>query len=277
MCRRKSLDPMDTVKQPQKQPSGRWSCVGFARGGHGAGISAGLLPGTARQRAKRLPKAPLAAIQTAALSSADPFARRGYLFFLDHFANDQSTKVFAAALHDPVDFVRNSALHSIACKSCKTGDLCAADVVPALIDVLERDPSQDLRIKSIPFLLRLVDQGGGARAAVERAAHHDSDALVRQAASDGLAGRFVAPRKRYERAERRHARSSAHSGGLQIVGGRLTASRAARTGRAMNAHSSDVLPIDLNQVVPHEDKHRVVAVVEGRPLRVQSPCRALSR
>jgi HEAT repeat protein len=167
--------------------------------------------GTTRQRARLLPKAPLDAIQGAALASDNPRARRACLFFLDHYANDQSTSVFAAALHDPVDFVRDSALHSIACESCKVGELCATDVVPALIEVLEHDPSRELRIKSIPFLLRLASQDVRAAIAVERAARHDPDALIRRAASDGLAGRYVAPRKRYERTERRHARRAAGS------------------------------------------------------------------
>jgi hypothetical protein len=38
---------------------------------------------------------------------------------------------------------------------------------------------------------------------------NDPDELIRQAASDGLAGRFVAPRKRYQRRQRRHARFAA--------------------------------------------------------------------
>src|SRR5262249_39243468 len=98
-----------------------------------------LSSGTARQRSRLLLKAPVAAIQSAALGHQDPFVRRSCLFFLDHYANDQSMAVFAQALHDPIDFVRNIALHSLACDSCKTGDLCAADVVPGLIDVLEHD------------------------------------------------------------------------------------------------------------------------------------------
>ena len=67
--------------------------------------------GTAKQRSRLAPKAPLAAIQIAALGHRDPFFRRGCLFFLDHYANDQSMAVFAQALHDPIDFVRNAALH----------------------------------------------------------------------------------------------------------------------------------------------------------------------
>jgi hypothetical protein len=165
--------------------------------------------GTVRQRSRLVPKAPLAAIQATALAHPDPFARRGCLFFLDHYANDDSMDVFAAALHDPVDFVRNMALHSIACESCKSEELCVGDVVPDVIEVLETDPSPELRTKSIPQLLAFSAKDGRARAAVERAASDDPDPLVRRAAADGLAGRFVAPRKRYERSQRRHGRGRA--------------------------------------------------------------------
>ncbi len=134
--------------------------------------------------------------------------RRDCLFFLDHHANDQSMAVFAKALHDPIDFVRNMALHSLACQSCKTGDLSATDVVPGLIEVLEHDRSVEMRSKVIPLLLRLSGEDFRAKPAVERSAQSDPDALIRQAAADGLSGRFVAPRKRYERRQRQHARTA---------------------------------------------------------------------
>jgi HEAT repeat protein len=151
-------------------------------------------------------KAPLADLQTAALHHPDPFARRECLFFLDHYANEPSTAVFAEALRDPVDFVRNAALHSIACESCRTAELCVADVVPDIVQVLEGDPSPDLRTKAIPTLLRLGGRDSRAWDAISRAAEHDPDSLVRRAAADALCGYFVAPRKRYERRQRRHDR-----------------------------------------------------------------------
>jgi hypothetical protein len=167
--------------------------------------------GTAKQRSRLVRKAPLVAIQTAALRHPNPFVRRGCLFFLDHYANDQSMAVFGEALRDPVDFVRNIALHSLACEACKTAQLCAANVVPGLIGVLENDPSVEMRTKVIPLLLRLQGQDERARAAVKRAALSDPDGLIRQAAGDGLAGRFIQPRKRYERRQRRHARTAARA------------------------------------------------------------------
>ncbi|MCU1599716.1 MAG: hypothetical protein JWO22_425 [Frankiales bacterium] len=160
--------------------------------------------GTAKQRARLVTRAPLDDIHTAALRHPDPFVRRWCLGYLDHYANDQSMHVFAIALRDPVDFVRNVALHSLACEACKSEELCVADVVPGLIDVLTTDSSPDLRAKAIPLLLRLPDPRG--RAAVERAATTDDDALVRRAAADALEGRLTMPRKRYQREQRRHAK-----------------------------------------------------------------------
>ena len=164
---------------------------------------------TVRQRARIRTRAPLADIHVAALRHPDPFVRRWCLFYLDHYANDASMHVFAEALHDPVDFVRNMALHSLACESCKSEELCVTAVVPGLIDVLQRDPSPDLRTKAIPLLLRLSASDARARTAVERAATSDGDALVRRSAADALAGRLIPPRKRYQRQQRRHAKVNA--------------------------------------------------------------------
>jgi HEAT repeat protein len=161
---------------------------------------------TAKQKSRLLKKAPLADLQAAALHDHDPFARRACLFFLDHYANERSTSVFAEALHDPVDFVRNAALHSIACESCRTAELCVADVVPDVVAVLAQDPSPELRTKAIPTLLRLGGRDSRAWEAIGLAAEHDPDPIVRRAAADALCGYFVAPRKRYERRQRRHGR-----------------------------------------------------------------------
>lgn len=161
--------------------------------------------GTARQRARVVAHAPLSEIQIAAIEHPDPFFRRWCLFFLDHNANDESMRVFAEALRDPIDFVRNVALHSIACESCKDEELCVADVVPGLMQVLDQDPSPELRLKAIPLLLRLASSDERARTAVEKSASSDGDPIVRRAAADGLAGRLVQSRKRYERSQRRHA------------------------------------------------------------------------
>lgn len=161
--------------------------------------------GTVRQRSRRLAKAPLGAIGIAALHHPDPFTRKECLFFLDHYANDQSMAVFGAALEDPVDFVRNLALHSVACTSCRMEGLDAAEVVPGLVHVISSDPRPDLRLRAISTLLHVASDEAAAREALEAAATTDPDPLTRRAAAGALQGRFVAPRKRYERHQRTHA------------------------------------------------------------------------
>ncbi|HEV2069181.1 MAG TPA: hypothetical protein VGR26_05260 [Acidimicrobiales bacterium] len=129
--------------------------------------------------------------------------RRRCISFLDHYFNDASSDVFARALGDPVDLVRNMTLHSIACETCRAEELCAADVVPYLAAVLAGDPNVDLRHKAIPLLLRLTGRDVRARAAVERASERDPDELIRYVAIRALAGEHVRARKTYERGVRR--------------------------------------------------------------------------
>ena len=156
-----------------------------------------------RKRSRAAERAPLARVQIAAREHPDPFVRRDCLDFLDHHANDESGAVFAAALADPVEPVRNMALHSIACERCRSEELCLTDVVPALIGVLETDPSPEMRHKAIPKLLEFADRDPRARAAVETAASHDRDELVRDVARRALTGEHVRDRKSYERGARR--------------------------------------------------------------------------
>jgi hypothetical protein len=142
-------------------------------------------------------------LQLAALHHRDPQIRRYCLGILDHHANDESMHVFARALSDEADVVRDVALHSIACESCKSEELCPADVVPALCRVLDSDPKPDLRIKALAALTRLMSRDERVRGALERAARTNSDAITRQCAADALHGCFVMPKKRYERRQRR--------------------------------------------------------------------------
>jgi hypothetical protein len=159
---------------------------------------------TPNQRSRLLKKAPLGDIQASALRHRDASIRRVCLFFLDHHANEVSTAVFAAALHDPAGHVRTMALHSIACESCRTDELCASVVVADIAAVLETDPDPELRTKAMTTLLRLADRDSRATDAIRRAAEHDPDPIVRTAAAGALSGSFVAPRKRYDRQQRRH-------------------------------------------------------------------------
>jgi len=168
---------------------------------------------TPKQQARLLRRAPIDDLQRLALHHGDPSVRRNCLFFLDHYANEASTAVFAEALADPANTVRNAALHSIACESCRTAELCAGDVVSAVAGLLARDPDPDLRAKAIKTLLRLADRDRGAWEAIERAAEHDSDAILRGVAAQAFHGVVVTPSKRRQRWQQRHdhpvARSSA--------------------------------------------------------------------
>ena len=164
------------------------------------GRLAGAKPG---RRATIAREAPLDAIRSAALHHADPFVRRRCISFLDHYFNDASSDVFSRTLGDPVDLVRNMALHSIACETCRAEELCATDVVPYLTAVLAGDPNVDLRHEAIPLLLRLADRDVRAREAVERASEGDPDELIRSVAARALAGEHVRARKTYERGARR--------------------------------------------------------------------------
>lgn len=159
----------------------------------------------ALKRRRPLTAAMVEDIQLGALRHPDPKVRRWCVFLLDHYANDQSAHVFAQALHDGAHLVRDMALHSIACEPCKEGELCVADTVPHIVDVLRHDPKPDLRIKAIAALMRLSDRDARVKTALQCAAADDADPLVRGCARDALAGRFVPPKKRYERAQRRHA------------------------------------------------------------------------
>jgi hypothetical protein len=160
--------------------------------------------GTPRQRERLLARMPLDDVQFAALHHPDAQARFWFLFYLDHYANDASMAVFAAGLTDPSVQVRGMALHSIACETCKSEELCVPDVVGGLVAVLERDPVAELRIKAIPMLVQLDDPR--VRPALERSATKDPDPVVRHVAAEALEGRVVLPRKRYERSQRRHAK-----------------------------------------------------------------------
>jgi HEAT repeat protein len=161
---------------------------------------------TAKQKSRLLKKAPLKDLQEVALHHRDASVRRACLFFLDHYANEASTDVFADALQDPVDNVRNAALHSIACESCRTTELPVTDVVPPIAEVLATDPSPDLRVRAIPTLLRLAGRDRTAWEAIERAAKQDPHEIVRRAAAEALQGPYFAPPKRYDRHQRRHAK-----------------------------------------------------------------------
>ena len=125
---------------------------------------------------------PVAEMQRAALRHEDPWLRRRCLALLDHHAADESTAVFLAALDDPVAPVREVALHGLACERCRTDDVCVADVVPRVIQALERDADAEVRYKTLAILRDFALRHPAALDAVRNAADDDNDPLLREGA-----------------------------------------------------------------------------------------------
>jgi hypothetical protein len=139
---------------------------------------------------QRLPEAPIALMQKAAVEHPNGKTRRFALGILDHEANDESTDTFRAALRDPAPVVRLNALHGLSCERCRVGELCVDDVVPALIDVLEHDASPKVRHASLFPLIVLAGRDDRVTAAFARAALGDPDEFVRMAATEAAAGNY---------------------------------------------------------------------------------------
>lgn len=141
-----------------------------------------------RTRDRLRSNVPIREMKEAAIEHEDPWVRRKCLGFLDHLAADESASVFLQALDDPVAPVRDLALHGLACEPCRTEALCVAEVTPRIVRVLEGDPDPQVRFKAIPILRRLAARDPAAVSAIERAAEHDADERVREAAAAILRG-----------------------------------------------------------------------------------------
>ena len=122
---------------------------------------------------------PVAAVRAAAVIHPDPEMRRACLFFLDHYDCDGSVETFRQALRDPVSFVRESALHGLACERCRYEVICVTDVVGDLIELLASDPRPDVRHKTLVALGRFLERDTQAPEAVAKTAQSDSDAAIR--------------------------------------------------------------------------------------------------
>jgi hypothetical protein len=134
------------------------------------------------RRARLGKQIPISAVQVAALSHPDLAMRRFCLFLLDHYASDVSSDIFRRALHDPVASVRESALHGLACESCRHEDICVTDVVTQLIETMTFDPNAEVRHKTVAALARFIGRDGRAGQAIGRAAHYDPDPAIRDVA-----------------------------------------------------------------------------------------------
>jgi HEAT repeats len=138
----------------------------------------------------KLPAAPIALMQRAALHHPSGKTRRFALGVLDHEANDASTDIFRLALKDPAPVVRLNALHGLSCERCRVGELCVTDVAAALIDVLENDESPKVRHASLFPLILLAGRDERVAQAFARAADDDPDELVRAAAAEARDGNY---------------------------------------------------------------------------------------
>ena len=134
------------------------------------------------RRARLGEQVPVAAVQVAALGHPDLAMRRICLSLLDHYASDLSTDTFRRALRDPIASVREGALHGLACERCRDGDICVADVVTDLLEILASDPNAEVRHKTVAALARFIGRDGRAGEAIARAAHHDPDTAIRDVA-----------------------------------------------------------------------------------------------
>ena len=122
---------------------------------------------------------PVSAVQIAALSNPDPAMRGFCLFLLDHYASDVSSDIFRRALRDPVATVRGSALHGLACERCRHEDICVADVVTDLVEILASDHDAEVRHKTVAALARFIGRDGRVSEAIAHTAHDDPDDAVR--------------------------------------------------------------------------------------------------
>jgi hypothetical protein len=134
------------------------------------------------RRARLRKQIPIAAVRAAALSHPDLAMRRFCLFLLDHYASDVSSDIFRRALRDPVASVREGALHGLACERCRHGDICVADVVTDLVEILASDPNAEVRHKTVAALARFIGRDSRAGEAIARAAHHDPEPAIRYVA-----------------------------------------------------------------------------------------------
>ena len=142
---------------------------------------------------------PVAAVQEAALSHPHVEMRRFCLFLLDHYASDVSSETFRRALRDPVAPVRESALHGLACETCRHEDIAVPGVVTALVQILASDRNAEVRHKSVAALARFVRRDTRAAEAIARAA-----AAIPIPRSELSPGRSWIPGNRIFLADNRH-------------------------------------------------------------------------
>ena len=67
------------------------------------------------------------------------------------------------ALRDPVADVRRHAVHGVTCERCRAGDLCVADVVPAVVDAFAAERDAEIRHQLVVVLGQFASRSELAR------------------------------------------------------------------------------------------------------------------
>ncbi len=105
------------------------------------------------------------------LSHPEPRVRRGCADFMDHHADDRCVPNLAElVLHDPVPYVRWSALHALKCQRCKPSPL-TIDLTSVLVRAAQDDPSPNVRWRAVadlptPLLVRVAREDPSPRVRV---------------------------------------------------------------------------------------------------------------
>jgi len=154
-------------------------------------------------RLESLGKAGVAAA-VAGLSDPDPRVRCGAADFMDHHAGEDCVeKLRDMALHDPVPYVRDVALHALGCQRCKPEPL-AVDPLDILLLRAKTETSWKRRRGAV-WSLAQRNTDPGVKEALESLAAHDPDPRVADAARGGLTRKRPGPAHERENKLRRLA------------------------------------------------------------------------
>lgn len=125
------------------------------------------------------------------LQHADWHIRHWSAIVADNLADEDTIRALLPLLHDPRPEVRGWAVHSLACERCKPAP-AAVDVVPLLLERIERDPSVKVRRQAAAMLAHHRAPDPRVLPVFTQIAAEDADAKLRRHAEQGL--------KRYETA-----------------------------------------------------------------------------
>ena len=120
----------------------------------------------------------------AGLRHADWHVRHWCAIWLDHNATPDSLRDLVPLLTDPSTRVRLWAVHSISCEGCK-GHECPIDVVPLLVERVEKDASTRVRKMAVAMLSTLPLDSRVAPV-LKAVLENETDARIRLHAENGL-------------------------------------------------------------------------------------------